>query len=124
MNIVQVKDKFGDLGIVGLYLVEVNDAAARIDSFVLSCRALGRSIESCIMNNIKQDFLGSGKCATLQAQFCKTAKNMPASTFFADQGFVKTAGDENEQYYEMSSDSFRLLDCPGIDVQLQQEEQL
>jgi len=121
LSVIQVKDNFGDLGIVGLYLVEVNDSLARIDSFILSCRAMGRGIETCIMNNIKQNFLGSGKYATLLGHFSHTAKNQPALTFFTDQGFVKTAGDEKEQCYEISGDNYRLIDCPGIDLQLQEE---
>ena len=121
LKVVQVRDKFGDLGIVGLYLLEVKDDVVRIDSFVLSCRALGRGIEVCIMNHIKQDFLSSGKYSTIQAMFSQTAKNQPAATFFTDQGFVKTAGDEQGQHYEMSCDNSRYIDCPGIDLQLQEE---
>jgi len=122
LRIIQVKDNFGDLGIVGLYLVEVNDSLARIDSFILSCRALGRGIETCIMNNIKQDFLNSGKCSVLQGQFRPTAKNKPASTFFMDQGFVYAGDDEHEQqHYELSSDAFQMLNSPGISLQLEGE---
>lgn len=115
LNIVQVKDNFGDLGVVGLYLIEQNDSVARIDSLILSCRALGRGIENCIMNNIKQDFLLSGKCSVLQGLFIMTAKNKPASTYFTDQGFQKTADDDDkEQHYELSGKASQLLDCPGI----------
>jgi len=122
LSIVHVKDNFGDLGIIGLYLIEVNDSIARIDSFVLSCRAMGRGIETCIMNNIKQDFLNSGKCSVLQGLFRPTAKNKPASTFFMDQGFLCASDDDHEQqHYELSSDAFQMLDSPGISLQLEGE---
>ena len=121
LNIVHVSDKFGELGIVGLYLVKVNASIARIDSFVLSCRALGRGIESSIMNNIKQDFLLSGNCSVLNGMFSQTAKNKPASNFFTDQGFTQTADDVNEQHYELLSNDVQLLDCPGIDLQLSEK---
>jgi predicted enzyme involved in methoxymalonyl-ACP biosynthesis len=100
-----------------LYLIEHNDSIARIDSFVLSCRALGRGIETCIMNTIKQEFLLGNKCTVLHGIFRQTAKNMPASTFFADQGFVPTTGDSKEQHYELSTQSAHLSDCPGITLQ-------
>lgn len=116
LNIIQVKDNFGDLGIVGLYLVEVNDNIARIDSFVLSCRALGRGIETCIMNDIKQHFLMSDKSSVLTGLFIKTTKNQPASTFFTSQGFKRTTGDEIEQHYELPDKELQLLDCPGISL--------
>lgn len=117
LKVVHVKDNFGDLGIVGLYLVEYNDDTARIDSLVLSCRALGRGIETCIMNNIKQDFMLSESSSVLQGLFIRTAKNKPASTFFSDQGFEQTTGDENEQHYELSNKALQLFDCPGISLQ-------
>jgi FkbH-like protein len=121
LNIVQVKDKFGDLGIVGLYLVEQKNNIARIDSLVLSCRALGRGIETCIMNNIKQDFLQSGKCSILQGLFSRTAKNKPASTFYTDQGFSLITDNEEQQHYELSNKALQLLDCPGISMQQKRE---
>ena len=65
------------------------------------------------MNDIKRKFLEIEKCSTLQGLFSPTAKNLPAATFFTDQGFTKTTGDEGEQYYEISGDNYRLLDCPG-----------
>jgi FkbH-like protein len=115
-NVIHVKDKFGDMGIVGLYLVEQNDSIASIDSFVLSCRALGRGIETSIMNDIKQNFLMNEENAMLKALFFQTAKNKPASEFFTDQGFTLIDGDEREHHYELPSKAVRLLDCPGISV--------
>jgi len=121
LKIISVSDNFGNLGIVGLYLLEVNGSVARIDSFVLSCRALGRNIETCIMNNIKQDYLSNRKCTELQGLFIQTAKNPPASTFFPDQGFALTISDEQQHNYVLSLETFQLLDCPGINLQLQEE---
>jgi len=122
LNVVQVQDNYGDLGIVGLYLIETTRSMARIDSFVLSCRALGRGIETFIMNNIKQSFLRNGACSTLQSQFIQTAKNKPAAPYFTAQGFVKTEGDEQQQHYELTSDQNQLLACPGIEMQIQEEK--
>lgn len=121
LNIVQVKDNFGDLGIVGLYLVENKANIARIDSFILSCRALGRGIESCIMNNIKQQFLLDGQHSSITGAFDQTAKNKPAADFFTRQGFTKTTKESNQQFYKLTNDVAQLLDCPGISLQLHGE---
>ncbi|MEE9422702.1 MAG: HAD-IIIC family phosphatase [Gammaproteobacteria bacterium] len=121
LSIVQVKDRFGDLGIVGLYLVENNEHIARIDSLVLSCRALGRGIETCIMNNIKQVFLLSGRYTDIQALFTPTTKNIPASTFFTIQGFERETGDEKQHHYNLSGKALQMLDCPGISLQQREE---
>ncbi|NEO94813.1 MAG: HAD-IIIC family phosphatase, partial [Moorea sp. SIO3G5] len=41
-RVVQVKDRFGDYGLVGLLLFETQSDAIASDSFLLSCRLLGR----------------------------------------------------------------------------------
>jgi hypothetical protein len=42
---VEVSDRFGDYGLVGLLLFEMAGDALVVDTFLLSCRALGKGIE-------------------------------------------------------------------------------
>src|SRR5207302_1266835 len=42
---VRVSDRFGDYGLVGVMLYEIASAAVVVDSFLLSCRVLGRGVE-------------------------------------------------------------------------------
>lgn len=42
---VEVKDRFGDYGLVGVMIFEAGSAALEVDTFLLSCRALGRGVE-------------------------------------------------------------------------------
>lgn len=51
---IQAADRFGKLGCIGAVLLRnVTEPHARIDSFVLSCRAMGRGIESAVLNYVK-----------------------------------------------------------------------
>ena len=43
------KDKIGDLGIVGLILININKKKIIVENFLLSCRVLGRKIENIIL---------------------------------------------------------------------------
>ena len=43
--IVKVSDRFGDYGLVGLLIYEISPEGLLVDSFLLSCRTLGRGVE-------------------------------------------------------------------------------
>ena len=42
---IRVKDKLGDMGLVGIFIIQKNKEIQVLD-FILSCRAFGRSIEN------------------------------------------------------------------------------
>ena len=78
---VRVVDKFGDSGIVGLIMGEKAPAQWKIDSFLLSCRVLGRKIEDAIIAYIAEQ-ARQERAQTLIGVFVATAKNDPAKGFF------------------------------------------
>jgi FkbH-like protein len=75
-----VSDRFGDYGLIGLILVDVQQNEADIRNYLMSCRALGRRIEfdfwDYITNDIKDRKLNLNKVC-----FKKTEKNKPAQDF-------------------------------------------
>ena len=89
---VQVSDKFGDNGITGTYIIEKkNNEEWIIDTFLLSCRIMGRGIEEMMMNQIIEKGKLSG-IKRIKGKFIPTAKNKPAENFYEELGFKK----ENE----------------------------
>lgn len=118
LGVMRVEDKFGDLGIVGLYLVEDTGDIARIDSVIMSCRAMGRGIETALINRIKADHLDSGRASALEAEFRPTQKNKPVAALFEQQGFALIeAGDDGSRRYRLEAGASETLECPGIAVQ-------
>jgi FkbH-like protein len=115
---VEVRDRFGDLGTVGVVLVDREGDEPVVDSLILSCRALGREIESAIMNRIKSAYLRHGPYPALIGSFVPTKKNLPARGFYPRQGFalveVRASG---EQLYRVTRDNCPLLDCRHIAVE-------
>ena len=89
---VQVSDKFGDNGITGTYIIEKkNNEEWIIDTFLLSCRIMGRGVEEIMMNQIIEKAKLSG-IKRIKGEFIPTAKNKPAENFYEELGFKK----ENE----------------------------
>ena len=84
----QVLDKFGDNGITGVYIVKKNPNFWFIDTFLLSCRIMGRGIENAILSQILNDAKTNG-VKEIKAQFIATQKNKPAENFLSNNGFMK-----------------------------------
>ncbi|HVN26448.1 MAG TPA: HAD-IIIC family phosphatase [Candidatus Paceibacterota bacterium] len=85
-----VSDKFGDYGTVILVIVRPDmpkKGEATLDTFLMSCRVMGRGIECRFLDHIARKLAGSG-VAKLHASFVPTAKNKPAETVFEDHGFA------------------------------------
>ena len=93
LEVVAAKDKFGDLGIIAAVLLELRDDEVVVDSLVMSCRALGRGIETVIANRIKAIARALRPEGRLIGEFRPTAKNMPAREFYPRQDFALESED-------------------------------
>jgi FkbH-like protein len=95
-----LSDRFGDLGIVGLAIGVPGDTAEEweIDSFLLSCRVLGRAAESLLLNFLLNEILAMGGKRVL-ALYLPTSKNSQTSRFYSDHGFSETS---SENQYEIT----------------------
>lgn len=85
-----VVDRFGDNGITGCMIVNANE----IDSFLLSCRILGKGIEIAFINKVFQMLRNQG-VTELKAKYLPTAKNAQVKEFYEKVGLHCVA--ENEQ---------------------------
>jgi FkbH-like protein len=84
----ELKDRFGDYGIIGVSLV----CEDIIDSFLLSCRALGRKVECALLWKILNHYKQKGK-KMIQGLYIPTQKNVMAASFYKDNGFIQNGFD-------------------------------
>lgn len=81
-------DIFGDAGIVGLALVRLGSAAtAVLDTFLMSCRVIGREAESAFLEALLRSLQARGMRA-MRAHYLPTAKNRLVEDFLPRHGFV------------------------------------
>lgn len=125
-----LKDKFGDNGTVGLALVKtkapnqteawngsdmmpqttapngsdgVNTGTSKswhIDTFLMSCRVIGRQAEDALADRICADAQAAG-VITLNAEYIKSPKNALTADFWPKMGFKKTGSTENREIYSL-----------------------
>jgi len=84
----QLTDKFGDNGIVGLAIVEKEGSAWRIDTFLLSCRVMGRTVETAFLGYIVEQVRQAG-VQHIIGEYIQTKKNVPVKDFYQQQGFER-----------------------------------
>ena len=83
--VASVSDRFGDYGLVGVLLYEIGAEQLTVDTFLLSCRALGRGVEHRMLAELGRLAEGEGK-AFVQLRYLPTEKNSPALEFIKSLG--------------------------------------
>jgi FkbH-like protein len=94
---VRVRDNFGDYGLVGFVLVEWRSDVAVVQSFILSCRTLGRAVEHRVLSFVARVAAERG-VDRLELRFVATAKNEPARAFLDSLGAEVVRKDSDASY--------------------------
>lgn len=76
----EVSDRFGEYGLTGLVIVFTRLNELYVDSFLLSCRVLGRGVEHRILARLAELALDEG-IYTVTVPLIPTARNTPARAF-------------------------------------------
>jgi FkbH-like protein len=87
---VRLRDRISDLGLIGVAIVKYSGCQAEIDSFLLSCRAIGRGVEDALLVHLLNQAQSRG-CTQILATFIPTNKNTPAADFYQRHGFKLSA---------------------------------
>lgn len=105
-----VSDKFGEYGLVGVSMIVENGPDWTIDNFLMSCRVLGRGVETTLLARIAADAAGAGASA-VNGVYLPTPKNGLVVDLFERHGFAH-AGDEELGDGKTTGARWR-LDLPG-----------
>lgn len=109
----RVADRFGDEGITGCVFVHDN----LIDSFLLSCRILGKDIEYAFLKVVLSELKVQG-LREVKANYYPTMKNGQVRDFYEKCGFTCINQTERGKAYHIHLDSFLLNigDCYQIEI--------
>jgi FkbH-like protein len=102
----QVEDKFGDNGITGVFIVKKDTPKQwTLDTFLLSCRVMGREVEKAILGHIVKKAKENG-VEKIKAQYIPTPKNKPVENFLPSCGFTK----EGDYWFYSKESNFKIPD--------------
>lgn len=86
--VLRAADRFGDNGIVGVAMTHTTGTICEIDTFLLSCRVIGRRIETAFLAFLADTAMSAG-VVELRGWILPTAKNLPARQIYQQSGMVR-----------------------------------
>ncbi len=110
---VHMADKYGDQGLVAVLIIVREGQRAEIDTFLMSCRVMGRSAEREIMARLRGALEEKG-IKELRASYVRTAKNKPVETLFDGLGFTRVSAPEEEDRKEYAVKVESLPEATGF----------
>ncbi len=112
-----VLDKFGDSGVTGLCIINFHDEtqSAEIDTFLMSCRIIGRNIEYAFIDYIIK-IIGDRKVNLIKARYIKTQKNEQVKDFFEKCSFVLVESTDLMKNYALDINNYKPKKLDYIEV--------
>ncbi len=106
----RVRDRFGDNGLTAVAITRCQDDICEIDTFLMSCRVIGRTLETALLTFLADYFHRRGM-RKLVGWFRPTKKNAPAGDFYSNHGFASIQSDGDSILWSLDI-SDRTLSCP------------
>jgi FkbH-like protein len=109
---VRLKDKFGDNGIISVIICLRDEDDWVIDTWLMSCRVLGRRVESAVLRELLQAARSRG-IKRLIGRYRPTERNAMVRDHYLKLGFSQLREDvEGETVWEMDCESEMELPIP------------
>jgi FkbH-like protein len=112
-----VSDRFGDYGVTGLVIASIDRAAgaAHLDTFLMSCRVLGRKVETAVMNWLAER-LARERATSLTGEYLPTAKNAQVADLLDRLGFERVSSGDDGHRYRLDLAAYAVQDAPSIEI--------
>lgn len=97
--VMRVADKYGDYGLTGVAIVANQGETCHIDSFLMSCRILGRKLEDVFLVELLKILYDKWGEMKISAEYIETPKNSQVSDFFEKRGFTCVTNEDKIRFY-------------------------
>lgn len=103
---IKVEDKFGDNGLTGVCIVRKEKSEWIIDSFLMSCRVIGRKVEQTLLSYLITQAKLAG-VARVVGEYVPTKKNDLVKDFYKSNNFtLESQNGETQRWAYLTSVSF------------------
>jgi FkbH-like protein len=99
----KMRDRVSELGLVGVAVIKYSAEEAEIDTFLVSCRALGRGAEETLLAHCIQS-AGARGCRMLRGRYLRTNKNGQTAEFYSRHGFRAVSETTEHSEWELVLD--------------------
>ena len=102
----KLADRLSDHGLISVVTVEALAGELAIRDWLMSCRVLGRGVESYLMNRVAEQAKKLG-LRRITAEYIPTAKNGMVKDFFQQFGFEKASeSDKGESRWSLTTEKY------------------
>jgi FkbH-like protein len=101
----RLHDRLGDNGIVGAVIARAQGEELRVDSWVMSCRVLGRRVEEATLS-ILAGLARARGCRRLVGEYRATEKNAMVASLYADLGFSPEREEGGAKFFGLELSSY------------------
>lgn len=116
--VLELTDRFGDYGLVGVCVLKQVGQDAFLETFLLSCRAIGRGVEDLLLDAAVQAASARG-CTRLIGLFTETEKNVAFAFYYEKKGFRLLKNVDGTRHWELELNQFIPERPPHIHADLQ-----
>lgn len=95
-----MEDRFGDNGKIALMIVEKKGRRARIDTFLMSCRVMGRYVENQFVDYVESMLKNMG-IEEIEAEYITTKKSAPVKDFWNSLGYKRVKEEDGNVLYNL-----------------------
>ncbi|HMN37644.1 MAG TPA: HAD-IIIC family phosphatase [Hyphomicrobium sp.] len=116
-----VEDRFGDHGLVIACAIDLDGGNAILRSFVMSCRVIGRQVESEFLGALLRQMQGKN-IRSVTGLFKPTAKNAVAAKLYADFGFTQIEAKDGFEAWRMELEGLSIPPSRVVQTHWSNEE--
>lgn len=113
---IRLQDRLGDNGIIAAVIARARGEALHVDSWVMSCRVLGRRVEEATLDTLVGMARARG-CNRLIGEYRATAKNAMVARLYTDLGFVPERDEAGAKFFGFELASYQRRDDFPIEIQ-------
>ena len=108
---IRLNDVLGDNGMISIIICKKYVTVWEIDTWLMSCRVLGRRVEEATLLNIAKHAKASG-ATKLIGIYSPTARNSIVKDHYNKLGFTKTSGDHEVETWELDLTQYQPPELP------------
>ncbi len=114
---IRVRDRYCDNGLVGVAITRDRENVCEIDTFLLSCRVIGRTVETALLAYLCDQARTRG-CSAVEGWFLPTKKNAPAKDFYASHAFDVVEQKDGALRYRLDLAASTITMPPWIEIRV------
>lgn len=112
----EVSDRFGECGVTGIVIVDYASSNAEVESFLMSCRVIGRGVELAVWREVLKDARKHGK-HYLIASYLPTPRNEQVKDFFDRLGLERLEEEiDGRRRYRAEVESVQLAENDWVEL--------